>query len=476
MTKTKRLYVLDSNVLIHDPMALLRFQEHDVFIALQVLEELDQENRGATDLARNVREVSALLDEIIGNASAAEISQGLVLPSSTVANPPRLFLETRPAEKISDLPFVADTVDNRILNCALALARSSAQTAARQHDVILVSRNINLRIKARSLGLSAEDYHSDRVVEDLSLLPSGMACAPAQILEQQAARERFSVRAEDVEQWHPHLGLYDAQRENLDSRVIAVCGQQAQLERLVDYREGSSDRVWGIKARNREQNFALNLLMDPAVDLVTLLGAAGTGKTLITLAAALAQTLDEQIYKEIIVTRATIAVGDDIGFLPGTEEEKMTPWMGALMDNLEVLNAAEPDPRGRAHSGGGHSGGHSGAGAWARAATNDLINQRIKLRSLSFMRGRTFLNRLLIIDEAQNLSRMQIKTLITRAGPGSKVVCLGNIAQIDAPFISPTTSGLTFAVDRFRTWAHAGHVTLARGERSRLADFANDAL
>ena len=225
--------------------------------------------------------------------------------------------------------------------------------------------------------------------------------------------------------------------------------------------------VWGVQARNREQNFALNLLMDPTVDLVTLLGAAGTGKTLLTLAAGLAQTLDKQLYKEIIVTRATIAVGDDIGFLPGTEEEKMTPWMGALMDNLEVLSHAEADAL---------EGGHGAAGAWGRAATSDLINQRIKLRSLSFMRGRTFLNRFVIIDEAQNLSRMQIKTLITRAGPGSKIVCMGNIAQIDAPYISATTSGLSFAVDRFRPWAHAGHVTLARGERSRLADFANEAL
>ena len=471
MTETKRLYVLDSNVLIHDPMALLRFEEHDVFIALQVLEELDQENRGTTDLARNVREVSALLDQIIGNASAAEIAQGLVLPGSTRAEPARLFLETRPTQHIPDLPFAADSLDNRILVCALALARSCAQNAARHRTVILVSRNINLRIKARSLGLAADDYHSDRVVEDLSLLPSGMACAPAQLLDQQSSGERFSTSGDYVEQWHPHLGLYDAQREDLDTRVIGLRGQVAQLERVVNYREGSIHRVWGIQARNREQNFALNLLLDPAVDLVTLLGAAGTGKTLITLAAALAQTLDEPVYKEIIVTRATIALGDDIGYLPGTEEEKMTPWMGALMDNLEVLNSAETDTRAA-----GKSAGHGGAGAWGRAATNDLIHQRIKLRSLSFMRGRTFLNRLLIIDEAQNLSRMQMKTLITRAGPGSKVICLGNIAQIDAPFISPTTSGLTFAVERFRQWAHAGHVTLARGERSRLADFANDAL
>jgi PhoH-like ATPase len=469
MNHSKRLYVLDSNVLIHDPMALVSFEEHDVFIPLQVLEELDQQNHGATDLARNVREVSALLDEIIGNAGAEKISQGLKLPGSQPDEPARLFLETRPTQQAPQSPFENSSADNRVLNCALSLMHTSTPTTAQQRTVILVSRNINLRIKARSLGLAAEDYHNDRVVEDLSLLPSGMACAPAQVLGEQSAAQRFSTNGDYVAQWHPHIGLYDAHREELDARVVAMYGQVAELERLVDYRHGSAQQVWGIQARNREQNFALNLLMDPTVDLVTLLGAAGTGKTLITLAAALAQTLDEQIYKEIIVTRATIAVGDDIGFLPGTEEEKMTPWMGALIDNLEVLNSVEPDARGK-------SGGHSGAGAWGRAATNELINQRIKLRSLSFMRGRTFLNRFLIIDEAQNLSRMQIKTLITRAGPGSKVVCLGNIAQIDAPFISATTSGLTFAIDRFRAWAHAGHVTLVRGERSRLADFANDAL
>ena len=284
-------------------------------------------------------------------------------------------------------------------------------------------------------------------------------------------QQRFTVRDDSVAQWHPHLGLYHPQHEDLDARVVVLNGHQATLERLTNYQQDEDrnaankapQNVWGIQSRNREQNFALNLLMDPQVDLVTLLGAAGTGKTLLALAAGLAQTLNEPIYKEIIVTRATIAVGDDIGYLPGTEEEKMTPWMGALVDNLEVLSETDAQPSGS-------------AGAWGRAATSDLINQRIKLRSLSFMRGRTFLNRFVIIDEAQNLSRMQMRTLITRAGPGTKVVCMGNIAQIDAPFISATTSGLSFAVDRFKSWPHAGHVTLARGERSRLADFANEVL
>jgi PhoH-like ATPase len=216
--------------------------------------------------------------------------------------------------------------------------------------------------------------------------------------------------------------------------------------------------VWGINARNREQNFALNLLMDPDIDMVTLLGAAGTGKTLLTLAAGLAQMLDEQLYKEIIMTRVTVPVGEDIGFLPGTEEEKMAPWMGALMDNLEVLT--QPTTGGK----------------WARGATDEFLMSKIKIKSLNFMRGRTFLNRYLIIDEAQNLTPKQMKTLITRAGPGTKVVCLGNIAQIDTPYLTETSSGLTYVVDRFKGWEHSGHVTLQRGERSRLADFASENL
>jgi PhoH-like ATPase len=198
--------------------------------------------------------------------------------------------------------------------------------------------------------------------------------------------------------------------------------------------------------------------MDPDIELVTLLGAAGTGKTLLALAAGLQQTIEEKRYREIILTRITIPVGEDIGFLPGTEEEKMAPWMGALLDNLEVLTSTE------------------NSSDWAREATADLVNKRIKIRSLNFMRGRTFINRYVIIDEAQNLTSKQMKTLITRAGPGSKVVCLGNIAQIDTPYLTETTSGLTYVVDRFKGWQHSGHVTLKRGERSRLADYASDIL
>jgi PhoH-like ATPase len=239
--------------------------------------------------------------------------------------------------------------------------------------------------------------------------------------------------------------------------VRKVDGSRAVIELLRDYRS-ERHSIWGITARNREQNFALNLLMDSEIDMVTVLGPAGTGKTLLALAAGLMQTLETNRFVEIIMTRVTIPLGEDIGFLPGTEEEKMEPWMGALMDNLEVLTQSQE------------------GGNWGRAATNDLLRNRIKIRSLNFMRGRTFLNRFIIVDEAQNLTPKQMKAVVTRSGPGTKLVCLGNIAQIDTPYLTEMTSGLTYLVNRFRGWQHSGHVTLVRGERSRLADYASDIL
>jgi PhoH-like ATPase len=244
----------------------------------------------------------------------------------------------------------------------------------------------------------------------------------------------------------------------LYAQVKEINGKTALLQTLKDYTHNKNN-VWSVVARNREQNFALNLLMSPDVDFVTLLGQAGTGKTLLALAAGLEQVLDQKLYNEIIVTRATVPVGEDIGFLPGTEEEKMQPWMGAFDDNLEVLQKSDDS-----------------AGEWGRAATQELIRSRIKVKSMNFMRGRTFVNKFVIIDEAQNLTPKQMKTLVTRAGPGTKIVCLGNIAQIDTPYLTEGSSGLTYVVDRFKGWSHSGHVTLARGERSRLADHAADVL
>jgi PhoH-like ATPase len=336
-----------------------------------------------------------------------------------------------------------------------------------QRQVILVSKDINIRIKARAIGMLAEDYFNDKVLEDTDLLYSGMTELAVNFWEthskameswQEAGRMFYRINGPLCKSFLVNEFVYYEFEKPFHAIVRSVDGDSAVLEVVKDHLQ-TKNNVWGINARNREQNFALNLLMDPEIDFVTLLGQAGTGKTLLTLASALTQVLDSKIYSEIIMTRVTVSVGEDIGFLPGTEEEKMGPWMGALDDNLDVLNKSDDT-----------------AGEWGRAATQDLIRSRIKVKSLNFMRGRTFLNKFLIIDEAQNLTPKQMKTLITRAGPGTKVVCLGNIAQIDTPYLTEGSSGLTYVVDRFKGWGHNGHITLMRGERSRLADFAAEAL
>jgi PhoH-like ATPase len=462
----KRLFVLDTNVLMHDPTALFRFDEHDIFLPMVVLEELDRGKKGLSEVSRNVRQVSRFLDELMLEVTHIEMmASGLPLPSTQNQNEPRkaagkLFFQTIEIEHAlpKDLPGLK--ADNAILAIAIGLQETQTDTT-----VTLVSKDINLRIKASILGIHAEDYYNDKVLDDVDLLYLGSDELPTNFWENLKHLESWShegqtfyeVTGDIVKDWYPNQLIYSAGE---DSNIEAVVRNQndstADIEILVDYRK-ENHAVWGITARNREQNFALNLLMDPNVDFVSLLGQAGTGKTLLTLAAALAQTAEQKLYGEIIMTRVTVPVGEDIGFLPGTEEEKMTPWMGALMDNLEVLSQTED-------------------GDWGRQATNDLLQHWIKIRSLNFMRGRTFLNRFLIIDEAQNLTSKQMKTLITRAGPGTKIVCLGNIAQIDTPYLSETTSGLTYVVDRFKEWPHSGHVTLLRGERSRLADYASEHL
>ncbi|MCE5232173.1 MAG: PhoH family protein [Mizugakiibacter sp.] len=459
MTRGKRIYVLDTNVLLHDPTSLFRFEEHDVLIPMTVLEELDEKKKGGSETARNARQVSRFLNELIERGNGHGIKEGLPL-----ASPEGIRLRHGGAE--GRLYFQARAgngygkADNQIIDAVLELREQQPQAA-----IALVSKDINLRIKATIYGIDAEDYENDRALDDFSLLYTGHAALPEDFWDRHPELRSWSERGHTYyelkpgkdDDWHPHQCLYLPGENSVELRVLDVQEDKARMVLMDDY-AGSAHTVWGIAARNREQNFALNVLMDPDVDFVTLLGTAGTGKTLLTLAAGLAQTMDQQRYREIIMTRATVSVGEDIGFLPGTEEEKMTPWMGALTDNLEVL--ANPEE----------------GGAWGRAATNDLLASRIKIRSMNFMRGRTFLGRYLILDEAQNLTPKQMKTLVTRAGPGTKIVCLGNVEQIDTPYLTETTSGLTYAVDRFKRWQHAAHITLRRGERSRLADFASEAL
>ncbi|MGD8688982.1 MAG: PhoH family protein [Gammaproteobacteria bacterium] len=464
----RQLFVLDTNVLMHDPTALYRFQEHDIFLPMVVLEELDAGKKGMSETARNVRQVSRFLDEIMASSSKADIDAGLKLPTphssagaavASEAAPGRLFFQTEALPSLLPDSLPGNKPDNNILGTTLALQKQKPEC-----KVTLVSKDINLRIKASVLGIHAEDYYNDKVLDDVDLLFTGVDALPPAFWDehskdmeswQEEGRTFYRVRGPKVANWYPNQCLFVEAEGGLEVLVREVDADGALIEVANDYR-GQRHTVWGINARNREQNFALNLLMDPDVDFVTLLGVAGTGKTLLALAAGLSQTLEGNRYSEIIMTRVTVPLGEDIGFLPGTEEEKMTPWMGALMDNLEVLTKTDE------------------GGDWGRAATNDLLRSRIKIRSLNFMRGRTFLNRYIILDEAQNLTAKQMKTLITRAGPGTKIVCIGNVAQIDTPYLTETTSGLTFVVDRFKQWRHSGHITLKRGERSRLADFASE--
>lgn len=461
----RRLYVLDTNVLMHDPTAIFRFQEHDIFLPMVVLEELDAGKKGMSEASRNVRQVSRFLDDMMRDVSKQEIDAGLVIQhlqnaTGAAVTGGRLFFQTEALVGALPETLPGNKPDNYILATTQAL-----QALHRETRVTLVSKDINLRIKAAVLGIHAEDYFNDKALDDLDLLFTGMQELPKDFWDkhskdmeswQQEGRTWYRIQGPLVKDWHPNQCVY-SEGDNFEALVRGIDDRGALLELTRDYR-GIRHTVWGINARNREQNFALNMLLDPGVDFVSLLGSAGTGKTLLALAAGLAQTLEQNRYREIIMTRVTVPLGEDIGFLPGTEEEKMTPWMGALMDNLEVLT----------QSGEG--------GEWGRAATSDLLRNRIKIRSMNFMRGRTFLNRYIIVDEAQNLTPKQLKALITRAGPGTKMVCIGNISQIDTPYLTETTSGLTFVVDRFKRWPHSGHLTLLRGERSRLADFASESL
>ncbi len=467
-----KLFVLDTNVLMHDPTSLFRFEENDVFIPMMTLEELDNHKKGQSEVSRNARQASRTLDSVVGEAEH-HIGDGILLKdSSDNLATGSLFFQTDAINGSLPATLPAGKADNQIIGVVMHLREKYPD-----RRVVLVSKDINMRIKARALGLIAQDYQNDKVLEDTDLLYTGTRELP---------QDFWTTHGKDMESWKedghtlyrirgplcPGLLVNEFVWQD-GSRpfqaIVQECvGRTATLRVLRDYSHNKNG-IWGITARNREQNFALNLLMNPDIDFVSLSGQAGTGKTLLTLAAGLVQTMEQGRYTEIIFTRVTVPIGEDIGFLPGTEEEKMIPWMGALEDNLDVLNGGAAQTK--------HDDVKSSINdGWGKAATRDLMRSRLKVKSLNFMRGRTFIKKYLIIDEAQNLTPKQMKTLITRAGPGTKVVCLGNIAQIDTPYLTEGSSGLSYVVDRFKGWRHGGHVTLLRGERSRLADHAAEML
>ena len=444
------IYVLDTNVLIHDPNALLRFDEHHVVIPVVVLEEMDKVKRGMDEIARNIREASRTLDML--SAQQDDLSQGCEL-----AGGGRLFFELD--DKTDGLPdsFTHGMADNRIIAVTMRLQQKNPKK-----KVVLVSKDINLRIKARALGLKTEDYRSDRVVEDINVLSTGIvslshesweAMAKDMVVSDMEFGNRYEVTwPKDLAL--PHLHNFIALPGDLEVslRCTNIDDGRVTLEDIYSYRS-SRHAIWGVQARNVEQNLAMNLLMDADLDLVALMGVAGSGKTLLALACGLHQTLDMGLYDKILVTRATVPMGQDIGFLPGTEKEKIEPWMGAITDNLAYLLDEQTTD-----------------------ISSVLGQHRIEIAALSFARGRTFSRTWLIIDEAQNLTPHQMKTLVTRMGEGSKIIILGNNAQIDTPYLTSQTNGLTLAVKQFSDWAFSGHVQLQASERSRLAAYAAEVL
>ena len=332
----KKLFVLDTNVLIHDPSSLFRFHEHDVYLPMVVLEELDHLKKGVSEIARNVRQVSRFLDELIKDTVYNDIEQGLPLTENNTNNilSGRLFFQT--TSNNTTLPDILPgrTADNEILAVVLSLQKIDPE-----RNIILVSKDINLRIKASILGIHSEDYYTDKTLSDVDLLYTGIIFLPEDFWESHAKKLEawqvkdktfYRIRGQEIKNWQVNQGLISAAEEEGPIFLVNdVKNDEAVIEIIKDY-STSRNKIWGINAKNDEQNLALNLLMNPEIDFITLLGLAGSGKTILALASGLAQVLDHKKYTEIIMTRVTVPVGEDIGFLPGTEEEKMQPWMGAF--------------------------------------------------------------------------------------------------------------------------------------------------
>lgn len=455
--KSKKLFVLDTNVLIHDPMSVFRFKENDLFIPMTTLEELDNNKLGISDVARSCRQASRILDGIVSREKGGSITEGFDLRfHNGGGSTGRLFIQSEQGDGQIPCALPGNKGDNEILRVTLGLQKKHP------HPVVLVSKDINLRIKASALGVQAEDYWNDEAIEDADLLYTGILdvgpdfwdSVQIESSSRSGPHATYTVQGPICRKLIPNMLVRgQGNGEVFVARVISSDSGSAILRTLTDF-QNQKNNAWGIRARNIEQSFALNLLLDPEIDLITILGQAGSGKTLLTLAASLQLLFENKTHEEMIFTRITVPVGEEIGFLPGSEEEKMMPWMGALEDNLDVL--AKPKD----------------AGPWEKSVTRDFLHSKIKVKSVTFMRGRTFLNKILVIDEAQNLTPKQIKTLITRAGAGTKVICLGNIAQIDAPYLTESSCGLTYLVEKMKGWEHYGHITMSRVERSRLAEHA----
>ncbi|MBU6954929.1 MULTISPECIES: PhoH family protein [unclassified Hahella] len=448
-----KTYVLDTNVLIHDPNAILNFEEHQVVIPITVLEELDRLKTGKSSIAADCRQAIRLIDKLLGDATPKEIEKGVPIVRVAKGQPLGTISILMDLEGTHQVQLPETLNDNKIINALVTL-----QSKHKSRPTILVSKDINMRLKARACGVEAEDYHTDQLIDDIDLLPKGY----------QEFNHSFWDNINKVE---------TLQKDGLTEHVIPrlpelkdlnrndfIIDEQGFVGRVSEFRDDhmvvrdlSRDKLlqqeaWGLTPRDIYQAVALQLLLDPDIHLVNLTGAAGSGKTILALAAAIEMTVASKRYKRIIVTRSTQGLDEDIGFLPGTEAEKMEPWLGAITDNLEALHHDDEN----------------------MSASVEYILQKvpIQFKSLNYIRGRSFQHSLIVIDECQNLTPHQVKTIITRAGNGSKVVCLGNLAQIDTPYLNAPSSGLTYMTERFRGFKHGAHVHLRGVPRSALAEFA----
>lgn len=446
------LYALDTNVLIHDPNALLNFEEHHVAIPMTVLEELDKLKTGKHGVAAECRQAIRLIDQILAGAAPEDVERGVPIQRGKSGPCGKLsILMSKSATPVTWLP--EDLNDNRIINQLVEL-----NTRNPGLSVVLVTKDINMRLKARACGIESEDYHTDQLVDDVSLLSKGYHELPGSFWDRVG---KVETRQDHGHTWHRvqltdalpavHINEFILDEQGFVGWIKAVKGEDLVI--LDMHQEPlMHQEAWGLKPRDIYQALALFALLDPDIHLVNLSGAAGSGKTILALAAAIEQTMVSKRYRRIIATRSVQNLDQEIGFLPGTEAEKMEPWLGAITDNLEALHMDDESTHGSV----------------------DYILQRVPLqfKSLNYIRGRSFQQSLILIDECQNLTPHQMKTIITRAGAGSKVVCLGNLAQIDTPYLSAPSSGLTYLTERFKDFPHGVHVTLQGVPRSILAEYA----
>jgi PhoH-like ATPase len=434
-------YILDTNVLLHDPNSILSFVDNHVLIPIEVIEEIDRFKRESTDLGQNARSVSRMLDGFRGTGS---LSEGVDLPNGGKL---KIAFYKNGHSGNGDVAFNGNTVDNRIL-----LLAASIQKTQPKNPTILVSKDINLRIKADALGLQAEDYETDRVfITDLYTGMMEMSVSSAKIAEFRAKSE---LALDQGKKYSPNEYCTLADESNTKKAALAkVDATGTKLIPIIDCRDG----VWGIKPRNREQHFALDALLDDRIKLVTLMGKAGTGKTLLAMAAGLKRVVNDREFRRLVVARPTISMGKELGFLPGSLEEKLAPWMQPIHDALEMLSDLNM----------GHDHRRSG----------DLMRSgAIVVEALSYIRGRSIANQFMIIDEAQNLTPLEVKTIVTRVGSGTKIVFTGDPYQIDNPYVDSSSNGFNYVVSKFRDQAVSAHVELQKGERSELAELAANIL